>query len=157
MQTQDQFDKVKSQFDVLHIEMQRVQAQAAQWSQELSRVYGSRSWRITKPLRWLTLQQRRLSEQGLADRLKALLKKIGRKFWPRIVSFLSRHPSVRFRLVQCSLRLGLYASIRHWHVHFLMLSSEAVTDVRVLAYPLTPNASRIHAALKMRLAQKGDQ
>lgn len=150
--------QTQDQFDALHVEIQRVQAQAAQWSQELSRVYGRRSWRITKPLRWLALQQRRLSEQGLAGRLKALLKKVGRKFWPRVVLFLSRHPAVRLRLVQWSLRLGLYALIRQWHASLFMPSSEAdCTDVPVLAHPLTPNVRRIHEALKMRVAHKGDQ
>lgn len=43
---------------------------------QLNTVYMSRSWRITKPLRWLNFQKRLLAEHGLAMRLGALFKRL---------------------------------------------------------------------------------
>jgi len=43
---------------------------------QLNTVYVSRSWRITKPLRWLNFQKKLLAEHGLAMRLRALFKRL---------------------------------------------------------------------------------
>ena len=47
---------------------------------QLNTVYMSRSWRITKPLRWLNFQKKLLADHGLAMRLRALFKRLSSLF-----------------------------------------------------------------------------
>ncbi|EGI77341.1 FkbM family methyltransferase [Hylemonella gracilis] len=59
-------------------EAQQARAEAQQVRAEIESMLKSRSWRITAPMRWGALQIRRLREQGLKSRSKALLKKLTR-------------------------------------------------------------------------------
>ena len=79
---------------------------------ELHSVYSSRSWLITKPLRWFVNQIRLLSQQGFIVRFKALVKKAVYYFARRCVTFIQSRPSLSYRLVALTKKLGLYESLR---------------------------------------------
>lgn len=57
-------------------ETRNAAAQAEAWGAQLVAVYGSRSWKITAPLRWVKLQLTRIRQDGLIKRLKVLARKI---------------------------------------------------------------------------------
>ena len=59
--------------------------QAAVKAEQLHSVYTSRSWKLTKPLRWFMDQLRLIKQYGLFLRIKALVKKLSLHFlnrWP---------------------------------------------------------------------------
>lgn len=85
-------------------------AQAVQ--DQLTRVLASRSWRITRPLRWLGLQARRLRDQGVQARSKALARKIARALLRRVKDGLHRHPAMRSKLVSLLARTGQFDRLR---------------------------------------------
>jgi hypothetical protein len=59
---------------------QQAKVEVHQLTAQLLAVHSSTSWRITSPLRWLIRQLRLLRQFGLKIRLKALIKKVLRKF-----------------------------------------------------------------------------
>ena len=87
-------------------------ARAQAMQDQLTRVLASRSWRITRPLRWLGLQARRLRDQGVQARSKALARKIARALLRRVKDGLHRHPAMRSKLVSLLARTGQLDRLR---------------------------------------------
>lgn len=156
MKLQQQLDQQLQAQASLQTQVQNLHAQAAQWSHELQLVYGSRSWALTKPLRWLSLQKRKLSEQGLASRLKLVVKKIGRLIWIYALDFLSRHLWLRMVVVRWLRKLGIYDVIYKLHCQFGSGPSKKSASIKSDSKYLTPEANRIYAQLKRRHKAKGN-
>jgi O-antigen chain-terminating methyltransferase len=55
---------------------QNLELRLQEYQQELLLIYKSRSWRITAPMRWVTLQARLLKQLGPKDRFKAALRRV---------------------------------------------------------------------------------
>ena len=60
--------------------LQQSQEAVGRLENELRGMLASKSWRMTAPLRWCATQLRRLKQDGLNNRSKALVKKIRNKF-----------------------------------------------------------------------------
>jgi hypothetical protein len=139
---------------VLKAQVERLHAQAAQWTHELQLVYGSRSWALTKPLRWLSGQKRKLTEQGFTLRLKLAGKKMGRINWLKTLDVLSEHTRLRAATVRWSKRLGVYRWLYKLHRQFASDGIKRSAPSTAVSQSLTPDAHRIHAQLKRRLKAK---
>lgn len=72
----------------------------------------SKSWRFTRPLRWLVQQQQRLREQGVTTRSKALARKIFKKLAGTGVAYVKARPALQSRLQTIAARLGMTQSLR---------------------------------------------
>ena len=75
--------------------------------QNLDVIFESTSWRITRPLRWLSIQVRLVKEYGLFTRLQAFVRKGVRGVARRILEYVRERPELRVRLRGWVLRLGL--------------------------------------------------
>lgn len=64
----------------LEKKIQEIQYTANVFSNQLEALHQSKSWKLTRPLRWLTLQKNLLIEQGLKNRILFLFNKIQRFF-----------------------------------------------------------------------------
>ena len=64
---------------------------AEQLHTQLNSVYTSRSWKLTRPLRWVMFQLRLIKQYGLFLRIKSLAKKL-------VLHFLNRWPSLKLKL-----------------------------------------------------------
>jgi len=137
---------------VNHHHMQLAEARARQ----IQAIYQSHSWRITTPLRWCGHQVRLLRQHGLALRLKALLKKIGRFLIKCVIAFLSSHPGLRHRCVAVAQRFGIYNYLRSFYFRCYgqqdpmnspsVLGQSAVSNATL--DQLSPRARQIYADLK---------
>ena len=95
-------------------ETQALQAndRAAQAETASNAIYGSRSWRVTAPARWLAMQTRLLQKDGLIRRVKALIKKIAEPAVRRSMVFLDTRPALRSRCLVLARKTGLYKHLR---------------------------------------------
>jgi SAM-dependent methyltransferase len=125
---------------------------------QLRAVYGSRSWRITAPLRWLSMQARRLKQEGLLPRLKALIKKILRKINQKLLT----RPHLRQCLITWSHKLGVYRKLKVIQSRVSGTSENVVMSGHISSMPveienMTPQARQIYEKLKEALThhQKG--
>jgi FkbM family methyltransferase len=75
---------------------------------QLQDVFASRSWRLTKPIRWISYQIRQLYTDGLLFRLRAFIKKVLRK----IDYILLLQPTLRRQLIELSKKFGLHNTLR---------------------------------------------
>jgi FkbM family methyltransferase len=119
----------------------------------LNQVMSSRSWRITAPLRWCSLQARRLRVQMFSARAKALNKNIDGPIIRRGVAFINARPALRQRVVSVILRLGLYHRMRSLYSKSQGVSSTVsmgATDHQNAAAVanLSPRAQRVYQDLE---------
>ena len=82
----------------------------------LKQVYQSRSWRITKPLRWGTHQIRILKVRGIKSRLIAVLKRVFNPLLRIVDDFLISQLLKRSWLMKITLFKGIFV-----HLHKLLL------------------------------------
>ena len=78
---------------------------------QIQRMLNSRSWKLTKPLRFLNSQRRKLLEQGFNARLKALAKEI---FHFNVV-YLKSHPRIFFYIKQIAIHLRLFPRLHSFY------------------------------------------
>jgi SAM-dependent methyltransferase len=90
---------------------QQAENDSQQFLTQLHAVYGSTSWRITAPLRWLYGQARLLRQEGLKVRIKAFIKKVLRK----INHELLLRPGLRKQLIGWFKILGFEAWLKSLH------------------------------------------
>lgn len=83
---------------------------------QLFQVYQSKSWRLTAPLRWLTIQIHRLRLEGFKARLKTLI----RKLFQKLSYHLTRYPWLQRFIKSTGLHttlkrvfLKVYAAVSH--------------------------------------------
>ena len=91
---------------------QSVEQRVHQIAAELQRVYASRSWRITGPLRWLNLQAKLLRQHGLRARTTASLKRLSRLFLAHAVLYINNRPRLRSYCIKIAQKTGLYPILR---------------------------------------------
>ena len=90
----------------------QAEAMARQAEMLLNSIYVSHSWRITAPLRWCGHQARLVRQQGLALRLKALVKKIVRQSVRCGAAFLTARPRLRLGCIALISGCRLYDSLQ---------------------------------------------
>lgn len=78
---------------------------------QIQRMLNSRSWKLTKPLRFLNSQRRKLSEHGFNARLKALAKEI---FHFNVV-YLKSHPRIFFYIKRIAIHLRLFPRLHSFY------------------------------------------
>lgn len=141
---------------------QSAESRVQQLAAELQGVYTGRSWRITKPLRWLGRQARLLHRQGLVLRIEAFGGKITRQIIRRPILFISAHPILRFRCVTLAHKFGCYFPLRslYWRLSnkFHLMDEQGKPNKPIMPYEstaqLTPRARRIYDELKDTIEKK---
>jgi len=88
-------------------------------------VYQSRSWRITKPLRWCDRQLQFIKEHGVAARSKLLIKKVIRSVVFRGNVFLLSRPKSRLTYLKLLQKMGLESFIHESHREPIKLTPRA--------------------------------
>jgi O-antigen chain-terminating methyltransferase len=120
-------------------------------AQELNALYASKSWRYTKPLRWIFEQTRRLKAEGPKERAKALVLKVHR----RIDQELMHRPTFRLQLIGLSQKIGLHALLKKTQTQWREqpgnepARSAATSPIE----PLSPRAQIIYEDLKKAIGQ----
>lgn len=125
----------------------RAEASEQQLQLQLNGLLSSTSWRVTAPMRWASIQWRRLRDEGLKARAKSGLKKLLK----RGAFFVDAHPAVRATLVTCAHRLGLYSVLRSRYLRTISptaLTKHQLQGGLVTAEDqLSPQARLIHQQL----------
>lgn len=120
-------------------------------AQELNALYASKSWRYTRPLRWIFGQTRRLKAEGPRARSKALVLKVLR----HIDQELMHRPTLRLQLMGLSQKIGLHATLKKAQSQWRdQASNEPVHIVAASTIePLSPRAQIIYEDLKKAIEQ----
>jgi len=105
-------DHFQTKLDQAERRAREAEDKLAKLNAELQAVYASRSWRITIPLRWFSLQIQLLRKHGFKSRLKALIKKLVRAIVGKSINFINSHTQIRRSCVSIALKLGLYERIK---------------------------------------------
>lgn len=88
---ENEWNSAKAKIDELNHVSHHWWTVADTFRRQLDDVHGSRCVRWTTPLRWISMQLRRLRHEGLLARLKALVKKILRPLARAIGRMILRH------------------------------------------------------------------
>ena len=130
-----------------------LQAEAQQ--QQIQAIYASTSWQVTRPVRWLGLQIKRLRAEGLAARIRALSKKVGRKVVHQGTTFLSQKPGLRSGIVTLLRCTGQLDRVKHLYARVSGQQRTAATSMRPRQHTdftgnqaMTPRSLAIFADLK---------
>lgn len=161
VQTQTALLDTQAGFQQTKTALQEKKYQVAQiestYTRELEKVYASRSWRVTAPLRWVEFQVERLREEGLSKRLNALLQVVKRKVWRYVEIFLHTHPRWRVIVTNLSKKIGVHQLLRQWHKNSMqadLLHSLEARHKPIALENLTPEARAIRARLKKALNKR---
>lgn len=127
---------------------QRLMAEMLQAQNQLLAVYQSRSWRVTRPLRWMKDQGQALREQGPRERVRRLAGKVLGTGTRAALRTLDRHPRAR----QLAARAVRAAGLGGFAEQMQQRLSQSAAPPRLDS--LTPSARRIHEALKRATAAR---
>lgn len=75
---------------------------------QLDAIKGSKSWRITKPLRWMSLQISLLTQNGFKSRLKFIFFNILK----RLVLFIESRPKLKIVFITSLKKFGIYSKVK---------------------------------------------
>lgn len=132
---------------LIKAELERSRQHISFLDNELFQVYQSRSWRITAPVRWFATQTRRLRQEGLKSRTKALI----RKFFFKLRNQVLKYPQAQTFLKSS----GLHAPLKSL---FLRISALSSPHHQVVSPGQTANRSarsrKIHAQLKAAVSRQ---
>ncbi len=106
--------------------------QIASLSQDLKMMIASRSWQITRPLRWSALQVRLLREHGLSSRFHAFVRKGVRGVSRRGLDYVRARPELRVRLHGWALKLGLREQLQALYGKVQTQATDGVPNLRDL-------------------------
>jgi tRNA nucleotidyltransferase/poly(A) polymerase len=84
-------EQIEAMVEQAAVKAEQAAVKAEQLNALLQSIYSSRSWRVTKFLRWFMFQLRLIKQYGLFLRIKALVKKLA-------LHFLNRWPSLKLKL-----------------------------------------------------------
>lgn len=162
LQEESRANKLQANLDAVHTANHHHWQLAEAREQQIQNIYQSHSWRITAPLRWCGHQTRLVCQQGLAKRLKTLIKKIIRKLLGCVSAFFSSRPQFRLRCVTLIRRLGLYDHLRSYY--FRCSGQQDPRNLPNLAAlggvsnamldQLTPRALQIYSDLKSAIEHR---
>lgn len=158
----------KMDIEALRIELENRKLASAERDERLAtltetlqQMTNSKSWRYTLPLRWALQQSRRLREQGLAARLRALARKTFRYFIIKGIGFVKARPTLQNQLQSVASRLGVAQSLRNLSRKIQSRPDDGAAELRlsvVSSYPVwsarfdTPSTE-----VMKRLAQTGSE
>ena len=139
----------------------QAESQAQQAEAALSAIHGSRSWRITGPLRWFGLQVRLLRMHGAKDRVKTAVRKVGVPLLRKSVSFISARPRLRQKLVALARRTGAYSGIKGIYYRLQRVAGGHQPaagryydqSLQVPLRQLTPRARKIYADIQVAMKE----
>ena len=98
--------------------------QLSDLSRTLDHVYASKSWRITKPLRWASNQIKRLRNDGFATRLNAFLQKSKIFLLTTTSNYIKSRPLLRNFVLRFSEQVGLKTFLMRLYRHQLSVANE---------------------------------
>jgi FkbM family methyltransferase len=123
----------------------------------LSAIHNSRSWQVTRPLRWFAFQTRLLREYGTKARVKAAARKVAVPMLRKTVRFVSARPRLRQRLVALARRTGTYGGIKGLYHRLQRVAGGALTissanqSLPLPLRQLTPRARKIYADIQVAM------
>jgi len=124
-QAESKAKQAESKAKQTEAEAKQTEAEAEKIRIELHRVYNSRSWQITEPLRLGNLQVKLLKQHGISVRLKSLVKKVTQLAVKRSMIFVSSRPALRLKLGKISRRLGFHSALKSV---YLKLNTNSVSN-----------------------------
>lgn len=147
------------------IKAERCESRAVMAETELASVYGSRSWRVTRPLRWAAFQFALLRQHGFVARMKALANKLLAPALLFMVSLISSRPRLRKFCIRVAQKLGLYSRVRNLYhgSSFFRTDSKktgAFDDLRTSSESLdqlSPQARRTYFRLRSAIDKQRRQ
>ena len=144
--------EAKDRVRQLDIELRQAETRVNQASTELQRIYLSRSWRLTRPLRWLAARYRH------ARRLPALLlhSKYGMRFAKaglRLgLAIVAGRPTIHRFSVSIARKLGFYSTLRRMRSSLSEQPRSAGTNAAL--NDLAPTARRIFLCLRTEIKRR---
>lgn len=127
----------------------------------LSAIHNSRSWQVTRPLRWIAFQARLLRINGIRARVRAFARKVAAPLLRKAVSFVSARPRLRQQLVALAKRTGTYGGIKGLYYRLQRVAGGHHPQSgrgydQSLPLPLrqlTPRARKIYADIQVAMEQ----
>lgn len=121
----------------------------------LSAIHNSRSWQVTRPLRWIAFQARLLRINGIRARVRAFARKVAAPLLRKAVSFVSARPRLRQQLVALAKRTGTYGGIKGLYYRLQRVAhSHYPSEDQSLPVPLrqlTPRARKIYSDIQVAM------
>lgn len=99
--------ELKQQLEHMQARVQQLEHENHHLHLLVDALYSSRSWRMTKPYRYLGLQIKLLRQYGFIQRCKHLVKRILRVSF----NFVKRHPGLKSKIINGLHKAGLYERI----------------------------------------------
>jgi len=127
----------------------------------LGAIHNSRSWQVTRPLRWIAFQARLLRINGIRARVRSFARKVAAPLLRKAVSFVSARPRLRQQLVVLSKRTGTYGGIKGLYYRLQRVAGGHHPQSgrgydQSLPLPLrqlTPRARKIYADIQVAMEQ----
>ena len=127
----------------------------------LGAIHNSRSWQVTRPLRWIAFQARLLRINGIRARVRSFARKVAAPLLRKAVSFVSARPRLRQQLVVLSKRTGTYSGIKGLYYRLQRVAGGHHPQSgrgydQSLPLPLrqlTPRARKIYADIQVAMEQ----
>lgn len=148
----EQIDKVEQRVMMINDRMSELDTRFEAVSAELGDVYGSRSWKITKPLRWgiRALRQIRGFVRSLPFREKNRIKSMIGYAIRRIIGWVREHPHMNALALRIAHRFpAIIIKIKKIHYD----GGNVYIPIVHSGTTLTPRASRIYQDLKRAMAK----
>lgn len=125
----------------------------------LTAIHNSRSWQVTRPLRWIAFQARLLRMNGIRARVRAFARKVAAPLLRKSVSFVSARPRLRQQLVALAKRTGTYGGIKGLYYrlqrvaggHQPLYGRGYDQSLSLPLRQLTPRARKIYADIQVAI------
>jgi SAM-dependent methyltransferase len=145
-------EEAKEEAKKAHQLISQLQQHAQGLESRLLATYSSKSWKLTAPLRWMSLQVVKLKNEGLTNRLKALIKKTLKFANNKLLD----HPNARYHLINISKKIGIYILLKNLKFKILMRGENQYDQGNLsnLNENQTMRARQIQMKLKQAMAKK---
>lgn len=130
--------------------------------QQILAMSNSTPWRLTYPLRWGTLQLRRLKERYVSSCFRAFARKLIRQIAYQGFDFVAKRPGLRTRCIAWAQKTGIYSMLHAYYWRHVFPASVCSISTESLQCgrrsceleKLTPRARQIYADLKDAIMQQ---